>query len=75
MNAGTVYSDLSGVFAALKTAGKIDNIRKNGIILSFLTADGWVEAANLGGNPDMILRMPKVGRISAPVRPAEIPIT
>ena len=33
LNAGTVYSDLSGGFAALKTAGKINNVRKNGVIL------------------------------------------
>ena len=39
LNAGSVYSDLSGVFAALKTAGKIDDVRKNGVSLSFLTAD------------------------------------
>ncbi|MCS3231538.1 hypothetical protein NXW89_19305 [Bacteroides thetaiotaomicron] len=51
LNAGTVYSDLSGVFAALKTAGKINNVRKNGVILSFLTADGWV-TKQFRGNPD-----------------------
>lgn len=28
LNAGTVYSDLSGVFTALKTADKINNVRK-----------------------------------------------
>ena len=51
LNAGSVYSDLSGVFAALKTAGKIDDVRKNGVILSFLTADGWV-TKQFKGNPD-----------------------
>lgn len=51
LNAGTVYSDLSGVFATLKTAGKINNVRKNGVILSFLTADGWV-TKQFRGNPD-----------------------
>ena len=51
LNAGTVYSDLSGVFTALKTADKINNVRKNGVILSFLTADGWV-TKQFRGNPD-----------------------
>ena len=39
------------MFAALKTAGKIDDVRKNGVILSFLTADGWV-TKQFKGNPD-----------------------
>ena len=51
LNSRTIYSDLSGVLAALKMAEKIDHVRKNGVILSFLTANGWM-TKQFEGDPD-----------------------
>ena len=51
LNSRTIYSDLSGVLAALKMAEKIDHVRKNGVILSFLTVNGWM-TKQFEGDPD-----------------------
>lgn len=50
LDTDNVYSGLIAAIAALKGA-QVEGFQKNGIVLTFLTADGW-ESKQFTGNPD-----------------------